>query len=32
MKDVTNGGLSGLIKRRNSEIKLFKTNIYDASH
>ena len=32
MKDVTNGGLSGLVKRRNSEIKLFKTNVYDASH
>ena len=32
MKDVTNGGISGLVKRRNSEIKLFKTNVYDASH
>lgn len=32
MKNVTNGGLSGLVKRRLSEIKLFKTNVYDASH
>ena len=32
MKDVTNGGLLGLVKRRNSEIKLFNTNVYDASH
>ena len=32
MADVTNGGQAGLIKRRQSEIKLFKQNIYDASH
>lgn len=32
MADVTNGGIRGLEKRRRSEIRLFKTNVYDASH
>lgn len=32
MLDVTNGGLAGLIKRRRSEINLFKNNVYDAKH
>ncbi|OEK08227.1 hypothetical protein A8C32_01825 [Flavivirga aquatica] len=30
--DVTNGGVSGLVKRRKAEINMFKNNIYDASH
>lgn len=32
MRYTTNGGESGLIKRRESEWKLFKTGVYDASH
>ena len=32
MSDVTNGGTSGLVKRRKSEINMFKTNTYDSSH
>ncbi|MBC9794798.1 lysozyme [Sinomicrobium weinanense] len=32
MADVTNRGTPGLVKRRKSEIKLFKKGIYDASH
>ncbi|WP_346882212.1 lysozyme [uncultured Algibacter sp.] len=32
MGDVTNGGVSGLVKRRRAEIKMFKENIYDATH
>ena len=27
--DVTNKGTSGLVRRRNAEIKMFKTNVYD---
>lgn len=30
--DITNGGTSGLVKRRRSENNLFLNNIYDASH
>ncbi len=30
--DITNGGTSGLVKRRKSENNLFLNNIYDASH
>ncbi len=32
MRDVTNGGTLGLVKRRNAEIKMFKNNIYDSTH
>lgn len=32
MSDVTNGGVSGLVKRRAAEINMFKNNVYDASH
>ena len=32
MKDVTNNGTPGLVKRRNAEIKMFKNNIYDSTH
>lgn len=31
-KDITNGNTSGLVKRRNAEIKMFKNNIYDSTH
>lgn len=27
--DVTNGGTKGLVRRRNAEIKMFKTNVYE---
>ncbi len=30
--DVTNGGTSGLVKRRNAEINMFKNDIYDSIH
>ena len=30
--DVTNGGVSGLVKRRNAEINMFKNDIYDSTH
>ncbi|WP_051951625.1 glycoside hydrolase family protein [Flavobacterium sp. ASV13] len=30
--DVTNGGTSGLIKRRKAEINMFKNNVYDSKH
>ncbi|WP_105738316.1 glycoside hydrolase family protein [Cronobacter dublinensis] len=30
--DITNGGDSGLIKRRSAEYKLFKDSIYDSQH
>ena len=30
--DVTNGGVSGLVKRRTQEINMFKNNIYDSTH
>ncbi len=32
MADVTNGRVSGLVKRRIAEINMFKNNVYDASH
>ena len=32
MSDVTNGGTSGLVKRRKAEINMFKKNIYDSTH
>lgn len=32
MSDVTNGGTSGLVKRRKAEINMFKNNVYDSSH
>ncbi len=32
MGDVTNNGTSGLVKRRKSEINIFKNNIYDSTH
>lgn len=32
MADVTNGGTSGLVKRRNAEINMFKNNVYDSTH
>ena len=32
MSDVTNNGLSGLVKRRKAEINIFKTNTYDSTH
>ena len=32
MRYVTNGGNSGLIRRRESEWKLFKTGVYDWAH
>lgn len=31
-KDVTNGGLAGLVKRRQREVKMFKFNVYDSKH
>lgn len=30
--DITNGGVESLIKRRKSEMKLFRNNVYDAEH
>jgi GH24 family phage-related lysozyme (muramidase) len=30
--DITNGGTSGLVKRRQAEMKMFRNNIYDSSH
>ncbi|OXA83898.1 glycoside hydrolase family protein [Flavobacterium hercynium] len=30
--DVTNGGLSGLVKRRKAEIDMFKNNNYNSTH
>jgi GH24 family phage-related lysozyme (muramidase) len=30
--DITNRGDKGLVKRRKSEMKLFRNNIYDARH
>ncbi|MFC7346262.1 glycoside hydrolase family protein [Chryseobacterium zhengzhouense] len=30
--DVTNGGERGLVTRRNQEINMFKTNVYDSTH
>ena len=32
MSDVTNGGTSGLVKRRKAEINIFKNNVYDSTH
>ena len=32
MKDVTNGGTAGLVKRRKAEINMFKNNVYDSKH
>ncbi|NMH88790.1 lysozyme [Flavivirga algicola] len=32
MADVTNGGVAGLVKRRQAEINMFKNNVYDATH
>ncbi|OWP86565.1 hypothetical protein BWK60_08140 [Flavobacterium covae] len=32
MSDVTNGGTSGLVKRRKAEINMFKNNVYDSTH
>lgn len=32
MQYVTNGGVSGLVKRRQSEWRLFQTGVYDSSH
>ena len=32
MQYVTNGGTAGLVKRRQSEWKLFQTGVYDSSH
>ena len=32
MSDVTNGGTSGLVKRRKAEINMFNNNIYDSTH
>ena len=32
MSDVTNGGTSGLVKRRNQEINMFKNNVYDSTY
>jgi len=32
MSDVTNGGVEGLVKRRNAEINMFKNNVYDSTH
>ncbi|WP_026718460.1 glycoside hydrolase family protein [Flavobacterium gelidilacus] len=32
MADVTNGGTTGLVKRRKAEINTFKNNIYDSTH
>lgn len=30
--DITNDGESGLVKRRNAEINIFRSNVYDSSH
>lgn len=30
--DITNHGTSGLVKRRNAEIKMFRNNVYDSTH
>jgi GH24 family phage-related lysozyme (muramidase)/murein DD-endopeptidase MepM/ murein hydrolase activator NlpD len=30
--DITNNGTSGLVKRRNAEINIFKNNVYDSTH
>ena len=30
--DITNNGEGGLVKRRNAEINIFRSNIYDSSH
>ena len=32
ISDVTNGGTSGLVKRRKAEINIFKNNVYDSTH
>ena len=31
-KDITNGGIDGLVKRRNAEMNMFRNNVYDSSH
>lgn len=30
--DITNGGELGLVKRRNAEINIFRSNVYDSRH
>lgn len=30
--DITSGGDKGQVKRRKSEMKLFRNNVYDARH
>ncbi|MGO4379897.1 LysM peptidoglycan-binding domain-containing protein [Pseudoduganella sp. RAF19] len=30
--DITNGGTSGLVKRRQAEMKMFRNNVYDSTH
>lgn len=30
--DITNGGTSGLVKRRKAEMNIFRNNVYDSSH
>ena len=30
--DITNGGTSGLVKRRQAEMNIFRNNIYDSTH
>ncbi|MES2049053.1 MAG: LysM peptidoglycan-binding domain-containing protein [Pseudomonadota bacterium] len=30
--DITNGGTSGLVKRRKAEMKIFRNNVYDSTH
>lgn len=30
--DITNGGTSGLVKRRQAEMKIFRNNVYDSTH
>lgn len=30
--DITNGGTSGLVKRRQAEMNIFRNNVYDSAH
>lgn len=30
--DITNGGTSGLVKRRKAEMNIFRNNVYDSTH
>lgn len=30
--DITNGGTSGLVKRRKAEMKMFRNSVYDSTH